>query len=97
MAEGRGRDRLCAADSELPDFDVQAPLLSLPSIFATILATIPARVPYLQADSRLVEQGRAKTPSVSGFRIGLAWRGNPTHKGDRFRSIPLRMFEPLAR
>ena len=27
---------------------------------------------------------------------GLAWQGNPAHKGDRFRSIPLSLFRPLA-
>jgi hypothetical protein len=33
---------------------------------------------------------------VSGFKIGIAWRGNPKNKGDRYRSIPLKSFEPLA-
>ncbi len=35
--------------------------------------------------------------SLSGFRIGIAWQGNPTHKKDKQRSIPLPYFEPLAR
>ena len=30
------------------------------------------------------------------FRVGLVWQGNTAHKGDRFRSIPLSMFAPLA-
>jgi len=31
------------------------------------------------------------------FKVGLCWQGNRGHKGDRFRSIPLADFEPLAK
>jgi hypothetical protein len=34
--------------------------------------------------------------AVTGFRVGIAWQGNPAHKGDRRRSMPLTCFEPLA-
>jgi len=30
------------------------------------------------------------------LRVGLVWQGSTAHKGDRFRSIPLEMFKPLA-
>jgi len=52
------RKRLVSRDSPLPPFDVQAPLLSLPGIMHTALATIPATVPYLRADDELVEHWR---------------------------------------
>jgi tetratricopeptide (TPR) repeat protein len=29
-------------------------------------------------------------------RVGIAWQGNPTFRGDRQRSIPLKCFAPLA-
>ena len=32
-----------------------------------------------------------------GFRVGIAWQGNPSYKADRERSIPLRFFEPLSK
>jgi tetratricopeptide (TPR) repeat protein len=53
-----GVDALVGRGSPLPAFDVQAPLLSLPGIFRTTLETIPATVPYLQANAGLVEQWR---------------------------------------
>ncbi len=31
------------------------------------------------------------------FKIGITWQGNPIHKKDKQRSIPLSYFEPLAR
>ena len=53
-----GIDRLVAEGSELPPFDVQAPLLSLPRLLGTTRAGIPAGVPYLFADPALVESWR---------------------------------------
>src|SRR5438876_862530 len=44
-------DQLIAAGDELPRFDYQVPLMSLPGIFKTKLDTMPAKVPYLFADS----------------------------------------------
>jgi Flp pilus assembly protein TadD len=34
--------------------------------------------------------------SPRSFRIGIAWQGNPSQRGDRWRSIPLGCFAPLA-
>ena len=31
------------------------------------------------------------------FAVGIVWQGNPEHKMDRLRSVPLASFEPLAR
>jgi hypothetical protein len=93
----RGIDVLEAQGSALPEFDVQAPLLSLPRILGTSLATIPANVPYVVADAELVGRCRQELEAVPGFRIGIAWQGSTMHKRDRQRSLPLGRFEPLAR
>ncbi len=108
-----GVDRLLAQGSSLPPFDVHAPLLSLPGILETTMSTIPAEVPYLFADASLVEHWRQELSPLTlpspptaggegrvrgrGFKIGVAWQGNPIHKNDKQRSIPLSVFEPLAR
>ena len=92
-----GIDRLIGQGSPLPAYDVQASLLSLPAILRTTSSTIPAGVPYVIPDDRLVEQWRQELNAVPGFRIGICWQGNAEHKRDRFRSMPLCEFEPLAR
>jgi Flp pilus assembly protein TadD len=97
LATCPGVDRLLTTGSPLPDFDVQAPLLSLPGIFRTDLATIPAQVPYLSADPELEHRWRRELELWPGFKIGIAWQGNPAHAQDRQRSLPLAHFEPLAR
>jgi tetratricopeptide (TPR) repeat protein len=92
-----GIDQLVPAGSALPEFAYHAPLLSLPAILGTTLDTTPAEVPYVRADPHLVEHWRRELAQVHGFRVGIAWQGNPKHPWDRHRSIPLACFEPLAR
>jgi Flp pilus assembly protein TadD len=91
-----GIDLLVASDSALPDFDVYAPLMSLPRIFGTNLAHLPADVPYLKADPAQVEQRRCELEPNRGFRVGIAWQGNPRYRRDRQRSFRLAQLEPLA-
>ncbi len=92
-----GADQVVVAGQALPVFDVQVPLLSLPGIFGTTLATIPGVVPYLQADQSLLAAWREELSPLGGFKIGISWQGNPTFRGDSSRSVPLCHFEKLAR
>jgi len=88
-----------------PEFDLEAPLLSLPAIFGTMIDTVPAQGPYLAADPELAREKLAAFPDVrpkSGqnerpLRIGFAWAGNPRYKSDRIRSTVLTTFLPLLR
>ena len=89
-------DHLVGKATEPLPFDVHAPLLSLPRIFGTTVESVPASVPYLFAAPSLVEDWRKRLSCLTGFKIGIAWQGNPAHRGDRCRSIPLSCFEPLA-
>ena len=77
-------------------YDVQCTLLDLPIVLGTTLETIPAAVPYLAAESDLVARWHDRV-GTQGLKIGIAWQGNPEGLVDIGRSIPLRMFEPIAR
>jgi hypothetical protein len=83
-------------DTALPQVDLYAPVLSLPGLCGTTLETIPADVPYLAADPALVEAWRGEIAALPGFKIGIAWQGNPTYGYDHYRSIPLAQFKPLS-
>ena len=91
-----GIDQVIGHGSPLPEFDVHAPLLSLPYIFSTDLGTIPANVPYLSADAERVKFWREELSPVQAFKVGIAWQGNPDHPSDRQRSAPLMQFMPLT-
>jgi Flp pilus assembly protein TadD len=96
LASAPGIDCLRGLEEPVPLFDVHAPLLSLPGIFATSRSTIPGTVPYLQADAKLVEFWRRELEPLKGFNIGIAWQGSPDYHHDRWRSISLARFAPLA-
>jgi Flp pilus assembly protein TadD len=93
----RGVDQLVPRRAPLPAFDVHAPLLSVPRILGTALATIPAGCPYLFPNAQLVAQWREELSHCQGLKVGIAWQGDPKHSDDRNRSIPLLHFEPLTR
>ncbi len=92
-----GIDQLMPSNQPLPPFDVQIALLSLPLVFRTTLATVPADVPYLAADERLVEQWGREIAALPGFKIGIGWQGNPQIHQDLWRSVPLVHFASLGR
>lgn len=74
------------------DFDVYVPLLSLPGIFQTSLATIPHAVPYLSADPVKASQWERALQGEE-LRVGLVWAGTAT---DPRRASPLAWFAPLS-
>jgi tetratricopeptide (TPR) repeat protein len=92
-----GVARVIPENEALPPFETHLPLMSLPAVFGTTLATVPAAVPYLVAEPGRRERWRERLPGVRGFKVGVAWQGNPRHRWDRHRSFPLAQLEPLAR
>ena len=92
----RGIDQLLPLGEALPACAVQAPLLSLPGLCGTTLATIPAQVPYLVADRERALHWRNDLAATSGFKIGICWQGSASHWNDRRRSVPLSQFAPVA-
>jgi Flp pilus assembly protein TadD len=95
-----GVHQILSEGTPASDFEVYAPVMSLPRIFGTTLATIPADVPYLFPDPSLVSRWRDELgPKSSGsvFKVGIAWQGNPGHGNDLRRSFRLDQLEPLAR
>jgi hypothetical protein len=90
-----GIDELVARGEPIPAHDVCAPFMSLPLLLGTRPDTIPATIPYLTADPALVEQWRQELVALSGFKIGINWKGSADADKDG-RSIPLAEFAPLA-
>jgi tetratricopeptide (TPR) repeat protein len=91
-----GIDRFIEEGTQLPAFDVQALLLSLPGIFQTRLESIPSTTPYLFADSALVARWSDQLKDVRGFRVGINWHGRSGRGAHLQRDIPLDCFAPLA-
>jgi Flp pilus assembly protein TadD len=96
FASVEGISAVVVRDDPLPDYDWHVPLLSLPHRLGTRLDSIPAAVPYLRSPS---DRQVSLPPSVfekrAPLKVGLAWQGNPKHKNDKQRSLPLALLEPL--
>jgi tetratricopeptide (TPR) repeat protein len=90
-----GIERVVVEGEPLPAFDCHAALLSLPRLMKTTLATVPAVVPYLSATAERVAAWGPRLPQ-GVFKIGVVWQGNPRHRWDRHRSVPLTQLAPLA-
>ena len=77
-------------------FDRQIALSSLPRAFGTRLDSVPAEAPYLRVDAALAKAWGERL-GAHGFKIGIAWNGNPDPEADMARSMPLAEFSSLAK
>jgi tetratricopeptide (TPR) repeat protein len=88
--------RVIDQGSELPECDLQVPMLSLPAAFGTRLDSVPREVPYLKADPDKVAIWRERLgPPHGRLRVGISCSGNPAQRNDRNRSAPLEEFGAL--
>jgi tetratricopeptide (TPR) repeat protein len=75
-----------------PEVDIVCGGMDLPGLLGIGLHNIPNKTPYLSApkNPELTLEGTKK-------KIGLVWAGNPLHKRDHERSVPLEMFAPVVK
>ena len=86
-----GINKIVAYGTILPEFDVHAPLLSLPYILGTTLETVPAQIPYLHHD----QFDSFKIEDNSRLKVGLVWSGNPEYPENYKRSFSLNHFKDI--
>jgi len=82
-----GVDAVVTDAASLQDHDYWSFPLSLPLHLATTVETIPCALPYLHALPARIDRWRNRLPK-RGFKVGLIWKGRPTHKNDANRSLP---------
>lgn len=87
-----GIEKIVPAGHIPPGHDFHAPLMSLPGLFRTTLDSIPAGVPYLRSDPARARIWQDRLHGYSGFRVGIAWRGNRTYQNDHNRSMTAAQF-----
>lgn len=84
---------------KLPAFDYQLPMMSAMHRLGIEVNTLPAPVPYLRGLPRdahdPVEYPRLPEPRADAIKVGICWAGNPDHKQDRARSVPIEHWRPL--
>lgn len=80
---------LIAAGTEMPRFDYQCPLLSLPAAFKTDISNIVDGHGYLRADTATVAKWSERLGKKIKPRVGIVWSGNTAHSNDHNRSLTL--------
>lgn len=85
-------DRLVPLGYPPPNFDVYAPLMSLPGILGTTLESVPAPIPYLQPPQSALQLAASPTTRL---KVGIVWSGGHLYKKNQSRSCPLVHFQPL--
>ena len=93
-----GVDEVIVEGHPLPPFDVQLPLLSLPKVFRTDLASIPAEIPYLGVPFQVPNRPALEAclaDSEGRTRIGISWACSRSFEGAARKSILPELFQPL--
>lgn len=88
----RGLD-LAFDRSDAEDYDYHVPIMSLPHRLGTELATIPARVPYIEPHDDWTPYYLPRPDSRP--RIGIVWAGSPRHGKDAWRSLKPEQVQPI--
>ncbi|WP_415716360.1 tetratricopeptide repeat protein [Maridesulfovibrio sp.] len=89
-----GVHKVIAGGDRIPDFDVQAPLLSLPRIFKHDIDSIPRQCPYIKPPGNAGFP--VHVPQGTRCKVGIAWAGKSTHKNNHNRSVRIENFLPLS-
>jgi len=96
-------DVVIAPHDVIPPFDVHIPLMSLPFLCGTRLATVPASIPYITADPELVALWKQYLDKDPNFKIGICWQGNAFYTNQFLRqavaakSMTVHTFAPIGR
>lgn len=86
-----------ALEAALPRCDLSCSLMSLPRMFGTTLATVPATVPYLSVDPEVAGRWRQRLVGSRGLKVGLVWSGALKYLHNPRRAIAAERLAPLFR
>lgn len=101
LLEGvEGADQVVVAHTDRPidvEADLQVALLSLPGLVGARVDSIPPPPGLIVSPAIRSRWAERIGPAAGGLRVGVCWQGNPEVRGDRYRSMPLDLLEPLTR
>ncbi len=101
LAGLQGVSQVVTQGDTRPAFDCYCPLMSLPLAFKTTLATLPARIPYIESDANKALYWKEKLGDGVKLRVGLVWSGGfRAHQPELWaindrRNVPLSKFASL--
>lgn len=85
------RDIVNKKGPELPEYDYQISMMSLPNVLQ--IDRIDGKAYIKAASDSFKQHMEEKYPNE--FKVGVVWAGSPAHPHDKKRSIPLKNFKNL--
>jgi tetratricopeptide (TPR) repeat protein len=96
MRQMPGVELVIVRGADLPAFEYQSALESLPMVFQTTMQSIPADVPYIRADNDRSGRWKKRLSGGGGrLKVGLCWGGNPRNTYNHFRSMTATDLAPI--
>ena len=90
-----GVDDIVTSGTPFPEVPT-APLMSLPHLLG-VTSSLRETVPYLRSSPKRLDYWSRQLFSDGRLRVGICWQGNPRHRDDANRSIPLEAMTGLLR
>lgn len=93
-------DKLIVVGQQLPEFDAQVPVMSLPHKLGIFNEEEFATGPYIDADQEIVHHWKSELARDGKFKIGICWEGSTyfdSLRGPRSKkALHLRTFKALS-
>ena len=75
-------------DQPVPDFDVWCPMMSLPAVMKTTVATIPRSLSYIIPAAAAVSEWQDRLGPRTRLRVGVSWSGRRDTWINQHKSVP---------
>lgn len=75
--------------------DYHVPLMSVPGLLGTEIATLPPPAPFHVPDAPPAEAAALLASGKDRFRVGIVWSGRDSFTGNAKRAVPFSRFLPL--
>ena len=84
-------------DQPVPDFDVWCPMMSLPAVMKTTVATIPRSLSYITPAAAAVSDWQDRLGPRTRLRVGVSWSGRRDTWINQHKSVPFELIAEMIR
>ena len=83
-------------DQPVPDFDTWCPMMSLPAVMKTTVATIPRALSYISANAAATAEWNRRLGPRTRLRVGVSWSGRRDTWINQHKSVPFELIADLV-
>jgi len=84
-------------DQPVPGFDTWCPMMSLPVVMNTTVATIPRALSYISANAAATTEWNRRLGPRTRLRVGVSWSGRRDTWINQHKSVPFELIAEMIR